>query len=78
MAKEVVMQMNTSVFIRIVEEHKASVESMRKAAVTAIADSMEEAVRWGHFDRPGLEDRASARLEAQLSQKTENWTPRRF
>lgn len=72
------MQMNTSVFIRIIEEHKSNLKSMRTAAVTSIADTMEEAVRWQHFDRPGLEDRASARLEANLSgEDTKNWVPRR-
>lgn len=61
------MTLGTAVFRRIVEEAKASgADSVRGPAVRAIADTMEETVRFGCFRKEYIEDRAAARLEAAL------------
>jgi hypothetical protein len=61
--KEADMTLDTSVFRRIVEEAKAGTAILRKAAVKAVADTMEETSRFGSYSRPYIEACAKDRIE---------------
>ena len=61
------MQMNTQVFVRIVEEAKNESRQVQSAAEVAIADLMEsETVRFGSFTREYVKECAKAWLDARL------------
>jgi hypothetical protein len=53
------VELDTRVFIRIVEETKEKVLDTAKAV---LADTMEETVRFGNFSREYIEDCANRRL----------------
>lgn len=54
------MQIDTRVFERIVQETK---ETIKRAAIKSIADTMEETVRFGVFERVYIERCAYDRLK---------------
>ena len=58
------MQINTRVFERIVQEAK---NTIKRAAIKSIADTMEETVRFGCFKRPYVERCAEDRLVANMT-----------
>jgi hypothetical protein len=66
MAKENVMEMQTKVFIRIVEEREGRI---CKAATKAIADTMEETYRFGCFARDYIECCAKDRLDQEIAKQ---------
>jgi hypothetical protein len=66
------VQMETRIFRRVVEEQK---EKVRRAAVRAIADTMQETYRFGFAGRDFAIDRAKGRLRAAESGKP--WSIRR-
>lgn len=53
------MTIGTTIFRRIMEEH-------RQAGVQAVADTMEETVRFGNFNRQYIEGCAEDRYDEKL------------